>query len=58
MLWVAGDSTRAFLDPITVPSAPDAGGRTNPVFVEFYRTVVGDIRDLEAREHTAQVPYP
>ena len=58
LLWVAGDGTRAFHDPIAVPSAPSEGGRTNPFFVEFYRTVAGDIRGLEAREHTAQVPYP
>ena len=58
LLWMAGDGTRAFHDPIAVPSAPSEGGRTNPFFVEFYRTVAGDIRGLEAREHTAQVPYP
>ena len=58
LLWVAGDGTRAFHDPIAVPSAPDEGGRTNPFFVEFYKTVAGEIRGLEAREHTAQVPYP
>ncbi len=58
LLWVAGDGTRAFHDPISVPSAPEAGARTNPFFVEFYKTVAGEIRGLEAREHTAQVPYP
>lgn len=58
LLWVAGDGTRAFHDPIAVPSAPEAGGRTNPFFVEFYKSVAPEIRGLEAREHTAQVPYP
>jgi ATP-dependent helicase YprA (DUF1998 family) len=38
--------------------APEAGARTNPFFVEFYKTVAGEIWGLEAREHTAQVPYP
>ena len=57
MLWVAGDGTKAFHDPIAVPSQPDSGGRTNPYFVEFYRTIASDLLGLEAREHTAQVPY-
>ena len=57
MVWVAGDGTRAFHDPIAVPSLPDQGGRTNPYFVDFYRTVAADLLGLEAREHTAQVPY-
>ena len=57
MLWVAGDGKKAFHDPIAVPSQPDSGGRTNPYFVEFYRTIASDLLGLEAREHTAQVPY-
>ncbi|MFH1633751.1 MAG: helicase-related protein, partial [Chloroflexota bacterium] len=57
MLWVAGDGTRAFHDPIRVPRLPEGGGRTNPFFVEFYKTVAGEIQGLHAREHTAQVPY-
>ena len=57
MLWVAGDGTKAFHDPIAVPSQPDSGGRTNPYFVEFYRNIASDLLGLEAREHTAQVPY-
>ena len=40
-VWVAGDGTRAFHDPIRVPRAPEDGGRTNPFFVDFYRTVAG-----------------
>ena len=57
MVWVAGDGTKAFHDPIAVPSLPDQGGRTNPYFVDFYRTVAAELLGLEAREHTAQVPY-
>ena len=57
MVWVAGDGTKAFHDPIAVPSLPDQGGRTNPYFVDFYRTAAADLLGLEAREHTAQVPY-
>jgi len=48
---------RAFHDPIRVPRAAAAGGRTNPFFVAFYRTVAASLGGMEAREHTAQVPY-
>ena len=57
MAWHAGDGTQAFHDPIRVPNLPDEGGRTNPFFVQFYRTVAGDCRGFEAHEHTAQVSY-
>src|SRR5262249_46333394 len=33
---------------------PGTGGRTNPFFVNFYRTMAGELHGLEAREHTAQ----
>jgi hypothetical protein len=55
--WVASDGRVAFHDPIRVPNAPEAGGQTNEFFVNFYRRIVGECRGLEAREHTAQVPY-
>lgn len=55
--WVAGDGTRTFHDPIRVPSMPASGGRTNPFFVDFYRSVAASLTAMEAREHTAQVPY-
>jgi ATP-dependent helicase YprA (DUF1998 family)/very-short-patch-repair endonuclease len=57
MQWVAGDGTKAFHDLIRVPNAPQTGGRTNPFFVRFYRTVSSQLLDMEAREHTAQVDY-
>ena len=57
MAWHAGEGTQAFHDPIRVPNLPDEGGRTNPFFVQFYRTVAGDCRGFEAHEHTAQVSY-
>ena len=56
MRWIAGDGTRAYHDPIRVPSLPEDGGRTNPYFVDFYRGVAADGQGLQAREHTAQVP--
>ncbi len=56
MRWCAGDSTRAFRDPIRTPSLPEGGGRTNPFFVRVYRELAAHFQGLEAREHTAQVP--
>lgn len=57
MRWRASEGTRAFHDPIRVPNPPPSGGRTNPFFVNFYRTTAAELNGLEAREHTAQVPY-
>src|SRR6266849_6819890 len=57
MVWVAGDGTQAFHDPIRVPRESSRGQRTNAFFVEFYRATAANLHDLEAREHTAQVPY-
>jgi len=56
--WIAGTGERAFHDPIRVPREPEAGRRTNPFFVDFYTNVAGSLHDIEAHEHTAQVPYP
>ncbi len=56
LIWRAGDGTRAFHDHIRVPKAPKEGLRTNPFFKGFYRSEIGDLKMLEAREHTAQVP--
>jgi ATP-dependent helicase YprA (DUF1998 family)/very-short-patch-repair endonuclease len=55
--WVLSDGSIAFHDPIRVPNPPKDGSRTNRFFVDFYKTVATDLRGLEAREHTAQVPY-
>ncbi|OGO32969.1 MAG: hypothetical protein A2Z16_04630, partial [Chloroflexi bacterium RBG_16_54_18] len=56
LIWKAGDGQKAFHDPISVPRLSEGGGRTNPFFVEFYRTVASRLLGLEAHEHTAQVP--
>lgn len=55
MVWLAGDGTRAFWDPVRVPRAPAEGGRTNPFFVRHYREQGAGTVGLHAREHTAQV---
>ncbi len=57
MVWVAGGGSQAFHDPIRVPRESSEGRRTNVFFVEFYRSTAANLHDLEAREHTAQVPY-
>ncbi len=57
LLWVAGDGKRPFHDLIRVPRLSATGGRTNPFFVDFYRNIAASLQGLEAREHTAQVPY-
>lgn len=57
MVWVSGDGSKAFHDPIRVPNESVMGSRTNPFFVEFYQSIASGARGIEAREHTAQVPY-
>src|SRR5690606_34553278 len=57
MRWVAGDGTRAFHDPIRVPTEAATGHQTNAYFVDFYKHRALDNIGIEAREHTAQVPY-
>ncbi|MDA2923116.1 DEAD/DEAH box helicase [Acidobacteria bacterium AH-259-L09] len=57
MQWVVGDGTKGFHDPIRMPDLPEEGIRTNTFFVDFYRNVAGELKGIEAREHTAQVPY-
>ena len=57
MRWLAGDGTEPFHDPIRTPDRSTSGRGTNPFFVEFYSETAAGMQDLEAREHTAQVPY-
>jgi ATP-dependent helicase YprA (DUF1998 family)/very-short-patch-repair endonuclease len=57
LLWTGGDGTQPFHDEIRVPTLPEGGGRTNRFFVDFYRYIAGELIGVEAREHTAQVPY-
>jgi len=57
ILWMEGKGTKPFRDPIRVPGESEVGGRTNPFFVNFYRSLASELAGFEAREHTAQVPY-
>lgn len=54
--WVAGTGERAFHDPIRVPRQSEFGSVTNEYFKLFYRGAALELLDVEAREHTAQVP--
>lgn len=56
MRWHAGDGSKAFHDPVRVPHQPPGGLRPNPYFIEYYTRGLRFERDMEAREHTAQVP--
>jgi ATP-dependent helicase YprA (DUF1998 family)/very-short-patch-repair endonuclease len=56
LIWRAGDGSRPFYDPMRVPRQSAAGGRVNPFFIDFYQRVAVDLKEIEAREHTAQVP--
>lgn len=57
MRWKAGDGSSSFHDPIRTPNPPEEGWRPNPFFTDLYRNIAGKLRNLEAREHTAQVRY-
>jgi ATP-dependent helicase YprA (DUF1998 family) len=56
LIWKAGDGEKGGEDPIRIPKLPKEGLRANPFFVRFYREVGFSLRDMEAREHTAQIP--
>ena len=57
MRWKQGDGTKAYLDPVRMPTAPDAAPKPNRFFYDLYTGGAQRFRSLEAREHTAQVPY-
>ncbi|MGH9192403.1 MAG: DEAD/DEAH box helicase [Acidimicrobiales bacterium] len=56
MRWKAGDGSRPYQDHIRMPHAPEEM-EANPFFVALYQSVGDDLHGVEAREHTAQVPY-
>jgi ATP-dependent helicase YprA (DUF1998 family) len=57
IVWTEGDGVRPLRDPIRMPGESEAGGAPNAFFVDFYRSMAAECVGLEAREHTAQVPY-
>jgi len=57
MRWTLGDGTKPYLDPVRLPQVPDAAPLPNQFFLDLYTGGAARFRALEAREHTAQVPY-
>ncbi|MCK4785904.1 MAG: DEAD/DEAH box helicase, partial [Desulfobacteraceae bacterium] len=57
MVWRAADGTKGYYDPIRQPTETQEGSRPNSFFVNYYRSVAEKTLGIEAREHTAQVPY-
>ena len=56
IVWSKGDGTTAAPDPIRKSIQADSGGRINVFFRDLYKHLTGELRALEAKEHTAQVP--
>lgn len=56
LIWKARDGKEAYLDPIAIPNPPKDVSQPNEYFVDFYRNLTSKLKQLEAREHTAQVP--
>lgn len=59
MIWQADDGRKPFHDPIRMPKLPEklkTVSRTNKFFVNHYQAIALDLKGVEAREHTAQVP--
>ncbi len=61
IIWRFGDGTKPLHDPLRTPRLAfqdaEACGRVNPFFAAFYQGMAQLLGSMEAREHTAQVPY-
>ena len=66
LVWRAGDGSKPYHDPLRTPRAAlldnqatdeETPARVNPFFTAFYREMANHLGGMEAREHTAQVPY-
>ena len=55
MRWLTGDG-KSYHDPLRMPNQPEAGGRPNLFFLDFYEKWATSLARYKAREHTAQVP--
>ncbi len=56
LIWRAGAGQRPYRDHIRMPNDP-ADLPPNEYFVHLYRNAGPELAGIEAREHTAQVPY-
>ncbi len=61
LLWRKGDGSAPRVDPIRqrwLPGMEQPSPRTvNPFFRDFYREQARHLRNILAKEHTAQIPY-
>jgi len=55
MIWKPGNGIPR-VDPIRIPRPSKEPPRSNPFFAELYRRSPVELQQIEAREHTAQVP--
>lgn len=55
LVWKAGDGSRPYSDPLRIHHASEAGGHTNEYFIDLYRRMALELKDIRAGEHTAQV---
>ncbi len=55
MIWKAGDGTRTFHDPISVPNESELKAEPNNFFVDYYKNTALQTVGIFAKEHTAQV---
>lgn len=56
MVWRVGDGDVQPQDTLRVSRAPEGGMPVNVYFRDAYTQLAADLGELEAREHTAQVP--
>lgn len=57
MVWQRGDGSASYRDPVRMPRAPEVARPPNDFFVRLYTKMARELVGVEAREHTAQVPY-
>lgn len=57
LIWKAGNGSEPYHDPIRVPNLSAAAGGGNLFFIDYYQRTASENLGIEAREHTAQVPY-
>jgi superfamily II DNA/RNA helicase len=55
IVWKAGDGAHPAFDPLRLQGQSEEGGRSNPFFVEYYKSMATSLVGIYAREHTAQV---
>jgi ATP-dependent helicase YprA (DUF1998 family) len=58
MRWIAGSGDSPVEDRVRVPEQPANGRAVNPFFRGFYTAGAERLKQMQAREHTAQVPSP